>query len=100
VIKINTSRIETRRRELNIPRKVIYTKLGICAKTYYHYINGKAIPSDMVLRLADILKCSSDYLLGKKDYTNITVIDNTGAVLANISQSEIVEHDSVKVILS
>lgn len=97
---MNTSRIETRRRELNIPRKVIYSKLGICEKTYYHYINGKAIPSDMLSKLADILECSTDYLLEKKNYTNITVTDNTGAALANISQDEIVEHGSVCVILS
>lgn len=88
MIKINTSRIETRRRELNIPRKVIYTKLGICAKTYYHYINGKAIPSDMLTKLADILDCSTDYLLEIKDYTNITVTDNTGAVNDERKQSE------------
>lgn len=97
---MNTSRIETRRRELNIPRKVIYSKLGICKKTYYNYINGKTIPSDMLSKLADILECSTDYLLEKKNYTNITVTNNTGAVLADISQNQIIEHEKIKVILA
>ena len=42
---MNSSRIEQRRRELGISRKEVYARLGICAKTYYGYINGKNIPS-------------------------------------------------------
>lgn len=97
---MNNSRIEQRRRELGISRKEIYAEVSICAKTYYSYINGKIIPSDKLLRLSDILKCSTDYLLGRKNYTHITVTDNTGAVLADISQHGIVEHKNIKVILS
>jgi transcriptional regulator with XRE-family HTH domain len=97
---VNNSRIEQRRREQGISRKEIYAKLGICAKTYYCYINGKCIPSDKLIKLANVLNCSTDYLLERKDYTHITVTDHTGAVLADISQDKIVEHENVKVILS
>lgn len=97
---MNISRIEQRRRELGISRKEIYAQLDVSAKTYYNYINGKTIPSDKLIKLADILKCSTDYLLERKNYTHITVTDNTGAVLADISQNEIVEHNEIKVLLS
>ena len=97
---MNNSKIEQRRRELKINREEIYANLGVCAKTYYCYINGKSIPSDKLIKLANILKCSTDYLLERKNYTHITITDNTGAVLADISQDEIIEHDNIKVILS
>lgn len=75
--------------------------VGICRKTYYLYTaQDKAIPSDKLVKLAEILKCSTDYLLGIKKYTHITITDNTGALLADISKNEIIEHKNCKVILS
>lgn len=97
---MNCSRLEQRRRDVGITRKEIYAKLGISEKTYYNYINGKPIPSDKLIKLSQLLKCSTDYLLEQKNYTHITVTDYTGAVLADISQSEIVEHERINVILS
>lgn len=95
------SPIEKRRKELKIKIKDLINYVGICRKTYYLYTTKrKSIPSDKLVKLAEILRCSTDYLLGIKKYTHITVIDNTGAVLADISQNEIIEHKNCKVILS
>lgn len=95
------SLIEKRRKELKIKIKDLLNYVEICRKTYYLYTaKGKSIPSDTLVKLAEILNCSTDYLLGIKKYTHITVIDNIGVVLADISQNEIVEHKNCKVILS
>lgn len=61
------NRIEQRRRELNISKDEICKAVGICLKSYYLYIGGKPIPSDKLVRFADILECSTDYLLGIKE---------------------------------
>ena len=82
--------IECRRKELNISRENICKELGICLKTYYFYvIRQKPIPSDKLIALARILDCSVDYLLGLKKYTNITVVDDTGVLVADISHNRI-----------
>ena len=93
--------IECRRKELNISRENICNELGICLKTYYFYaIRQKPIPSDKLIALARILDCSVDYLLGLKKYTNITVVDDTGVLVADISHNRIIEHGDFKVILT
>lgn len=93
--------IECRRKELNISRENICKELGICLKTYYFYvIRQKPIPSDKLIALARILDCSVDYLLGLKKYTNITVVDDTGVLVADISHNRIIEHGDFKVILT
>lgn len=97
--------IERRRTALKLSRKTVCEYVGICEKSYYLYAiaqDDKAtpIPSDKLKLFAEILDCSTDYLLGLKKYTNITVVDNTGALLAGISQDKIIEHRNCKVILS
>lgn len=93
--------IEERRKQLKITSKELFDYVGICRKSYYRYtVQGKPIPSDKLVKLAEILRCSTDFLLGIKKYTHITVTDNTGVVLADISQNEIIEHKNCKVILS
>ncbi len=99
--KIATSIIEQRRKELNLSREAICNYVGICLKTYYLYtVVNKPIPSDRIIRFSEILQCSVDYLLGIKKYTHITVTDNTGVLLADIGQNEIIEHNDCKVILT
>ncbi len=99
--KILTSIIEQRRKELNLSREDICNFVGICPKTYYLYtVAKKPIPSNRLIRFSEILQCSVDYLLGIKKYTHITVTDNTGALLADISQRIIIEHNDCKVILT
>ena len=59
-------RIEQRRKELNIRRTDIYEFVGISAKTYYLYtVANKPIPSDKLIKLSQILKSTTDYLLGQ-----------------------------------
>lgn len=93
--------IEQRRKALNFSRKYICEVVGICEKTYYLYISGKLpIPSDKLIKLSKLLESSVDYLLGLKCYNNITVTDNSGALLADISQGKIIEYENCKVILT
>jgi hypothetical protein len=72
----------------------------MCRKSYYLYIKGKPIPSNKLSKLADVLNCSTDYLLEKKNHTHITVTDDTGAVLADISQNQIINHKDINVLLT
>ena len=93
--------IEERRKELKISREEVCKYVGICLKTYYSYtVVQKPIPSDKLIKFCEILKCSTDYLLGIKKYTHISVTDNKGALLADISQNKIIEHSNCKVILT
>lgn len=93
--------IEARRKELGISKEDLFKYVGLCRKSYYLYtVKDKPIPSNKLIKLSEILKCSTDYLLGIKKYTHITVTDNTGVLLADISQNEIIEHKNCKVILS
>lgn len=76
-------------------------KVGICLKTYHLYTSvGKPIPSDKLIRFSEVLNCSVDYLLGKKEYTLITVVNHQGVPIVIISDDKIVEHEGYKVILS
>lgn len=93
--------IEQRRKDLKISREDVCKYVGICLKTYYSYtVAQKPIPSDNLIKFSEILNCSIDYLLGIKKYTHITVTDNKGVLLADISQSKIIEHRNCKVILT
>ena len=98
---MSNSIIEERRKVLGLSRVEICKYVGICLKTYYLYtVAQKAIPSYRLIKFSEILKCSTDYLLGIKKYTHITVTDNKGILLADISQNEIIEHNDCKVILT
>lgn len=99
----NISIIEQRRKELKLSQRDVYEYVGICPKSYYLYAvaeKPKPIPSDKLVLFAEVLDCSTDYLLGLKKYNNITVVDNNGALLADISPSKIVEYRDCKVILT
>lgn len=99
--KMPVSIIEQRRKELNISKKDVCNYVGICPKTYYLYtVANKPIPSHKLIKFTEILNCSTDYLLGIKKYTHITITDKTGVLLADIGQNEIIEHEDCKVILS
>lgn len=52
-------------------------KIGVDRTTYNGYVNGKAIPSDILIKMAKELKTSTDYILGlsncksvENDYIN------------------------------
>lgn len=62
---MNINRLEERRRELNLSQDEVIKYVGICKKSYYRYeAEDKPIPSDKLIKLSEILKCTTDYLLG------------------------------------
>ncbi len=61
---MNTS-IEAERARLQLTQEELAKKLGISSKTYSNYVKGiNPIPSDVLLHMARIFHCSTDYLLG------------------------------------
>ena len=59
--------IEPERARLRLKQEEVAKELGITGKTYSNYVTEKtAIPSDVLIRMAGLFKCSIDYLLGLK----------------------------------
>ena len=57
----------------NISQYDIAKKLGITRGAYSHYEGGRALPTaDTLIKLAEILDVSVDYLLTGKEYSNNT----------------------------
>lgn len=57
--------IEQRRKELKLSQRHVCEYVGICPKSYYLYaVAEKPIPSDKLVLFAEVLDCSTDYLLG------------------------------------
>lgn len=60
--------IEAERVRYNYTKEKLAAELGITSKTYSAYINEVSpIPSDVLLRMARIFRCRTDYLLGLDD---------------------------------
>lgn len=59
------SNIEAERARLRLGKGAIAEKLGISEATYRAYVNGRTIPSDILLKMAELFECSIDYLLGR-----------------------------------
>lgn len=58
------NRIKNRRKQLNLPIKKIIESLGITRMTYSRYENDASIPSDKLVKLAELFETTPDYLLG------------------------------------
>lgn len=57
--------IEAERGRLQMTKKELSKILGITSKTYLHYVRGfTPIPSDILVKMAELFGCSVDYLLG------------------------------------
>ena len=94
-------KIDKLRREKGLTVEQLCSEVEICRKSYYNYINHqRQMTTDIIIRLSRLFGVSSDFLLGIKNYTHITVVDNEGALLADIGQEEIIEHKDIKVILT
>lgn len=64
VIKVKQN-IEAERGRFQLTKEELAAKLGITSKTYCSYIKGKTpIPSDILVKMASLFQCSTDYLLG------------------------------------
>lgn len=59
--------IEAERSRLGYTKADISDKLKISQNTYNRYLRGGDIPSDILVKMAEIFKCTTDYLLGLKD---------------------------------
>lgn len=62
--------IEAERARLGMTKNELSQKLGVSQRTYVKYINGSAISSDVLERMATLFNCSVDYLLGIDRHDN------------------------------
>lgn len=57
--------IEAERVRLQLTKEEISAKLGVASKTYTNYVRGDTpIPSDVLIKMARLFRCTADYLLG------------------------------------
>lgn len=57
--------IEAERGRLQMTKEELASKLHISSKTYLSYVRGDTpIPSDVLLEMSKLFRCSTDYLLG------------------------------------
>lgn len=55
--------VERVRQQLN--KEELSKKLGITSRTYTNYVRGESpIPSDVLIKMATVFHCTTDYLLG------------------------------------
>lgn len=80
-------RIANLRKELDINQKELATKVGITEASLSRYENNLREPkSEIIVRLAKVLKTSTDYLLGVNGSTKISKEDKL--IIDNLSVSE------------
>jgi len=66
------------REELNISQKDLSLKLNVSPTNIYNYENGRTEPSiDMLIKIADALNVSVDYLIGRTDEFGIIKQEKT-----------------------
>lgn len=57
--------IEAERARLQLTKEEISARLGVTSKTYTNYVRGETpIPSDVLIKMATLFRCKTDYLLG------------------------------------
>lgn len=94
------NRLEELRKQAKITQDEIAEKLRIAKKTYYSYAHGKAIPSNVLIKFAELFGCSVDYILGIEKNTAITVVNENKEVIAVIYENKAVTKSGYDVILS
>lgn len=62
-MKVLYRNIEAERVRAGLKQDELASILNISTKTYYNYLRGAAIPSQILLKLSKIFNCSIDYLL-------------------------------------
>lgn len=61
-------RIRNLREDRDLSQKIIADYLGCSQVAYSYYeIGRRALPLDLLCKLADFYNCSTDYLLGRTD---------------------------------
>ncbi len=94
------NRLEALRKRKKLSQEMVISQLGISKRMYYSYTRGHPIPSDILCQLADFYKCSIDYLLGRQNYTTITVHDDNQEAIAVISKDTVICKNNFGVIFS
>lgn len=70
-------RILNLRKELNLNQKELAEKVGITEASLSRYENNLREPkAEIIIRLSNALNCSTDYLLGKTNIRNETILPN------------------------
>lgn len=59
--------IEAERGRRQMTKEGLSKELGITSRTYWNYVTGSPIPSDKLVAMARLFRCSTDYLLGLTD---------------------------------
>lgn len=86
MIKGLASKLKKKRQELNLSRKMVAENIGVSASVIADYESGYGEPSLKVLmKLATLYKCSTDYLLGIEKTAPSQTIDVTGLSADQIS---------------
>lgn len=63
VAMVERKNIEAERGRAQLTKEQLSKLLGITSKTYLAYIRGAAIPSDILVSMAELFGCSTGYLL-------------------------------------
>lgn len=65
--KLRYPNIEAERARAGMTVSVLMTKLGVKSrKTYYNWVANGKIPQKKLILMADLFKCSVDYLLEER----------------------------------
>ena len=59
--------IEAERAKAQISQDELAEKLNVERKSYYNWQNNGKIPVEVLIDLAELFNCSTDYLLGRTD---------------------------------
>ena len=93
--------LEKRRKQLGYTQNDVIRALGISKRSYFNYTRDRVIPSDVLIRMTSLFRCSADYLLGIEKYTAITIaVDGSDEVIADISPSQVICKTGYHLILS
>lgn len=69
--KYVADRIRSRSKECSITQKAMLAEAGLGGNTMSHLDNGKSIAADSLGKIADVLTCSVDYLLGRTENSKV-----------------------------
>lgn len=79
MIKGLSNRLKELRQKLNLSQKDVATYLDLSPSIISGYETGERTPSaSIIIRLADLYHCSTDYILGKSDIDTSAYISLDG----------------------
>lgn len=86
------NRLKGLREEKNITQKDLAEIFNLTRATIASYETGKSMPSiDVVLKYADYFNCSTDYILGRTNYKELSYTNDEEIKILHDKDSEIKE---------